>query len=477
VRPFAGGWRRLPIFSLVLATALGAAAEEELGEIRRIDLAEAINLALARNRGLVRSQLNVDAAARVVAGEKAEFSFSLVPAGRASASSSVDSFEAGLGLFKRTGVGTRAGLGGAVARDQTEGAPLERTLLRVTLTQPLLRRFGTLVNEDPLVTSQLSLRSTRRLLEQQKADIVLEVVATYEDVLRLEGQAGAEETFFARLDQVFRLTRARERQGRARHVDTLRLELQRGESQARLGRAKEDLAARREDLADLLGFEPGQALALEVPPLVEVDLAGPRESFRIARSRRMDYAQALEDFADSSRGIALARRALLPDLALVARYELFDWRSTPVADPEDRFYSVGLAGDADLISARERQRIEERIIDREGLRQQVLILEYALQRAVNRELRAYARAGRELEIARSNLAYATDRARLAERLFEAGRGDSFTVSDAADGFQGAERRLLAARAEASVAAYRLMHTLGTLVEFPEDLLPRREVME
>ena len=460
---------------LVLLLAAAPAWAEDGQAPERLDLAGAINRALGQNLTLMRSRLNVDAAARVVAGEQAAFSFELTPAGTASASSGADTFEAGLGLFKRTGIGTRAGVSGAFARDSAPGGePFERSILRVTVSQPLLRRFGTLVNLDPVVSAELGLRSTRRLAEQQKADLILDVVAAYEDVLRLEGQVLAEETFFDRLDQVYRLTQARERQGRARHVDTLRLELQRGESQARLLRAREDLAARQEDLADLLGHPPDKRFALETPPLLELEPAGPRESFRVARSHRMDYAQVLEDYADASRGIAIARRGLLPEVALVARYERFDWRSSPVTDPDDSFYSLGLAADTDLIAARDRQRVEERVINREALRQQVLIVENALERNVNRDLRAYRRARRDLEIARDTLAYARDRARLAERMFQAGRGDSFTVSDAADGFQAAERRLLSARAEASVSAYRLLHTLGTLVAFPDDLRPDPE---
>jgi outer membrane protein TolC len=458
-----------------LAAAAERAPVEEAAEGRLIDLSQAINRALAQNRALLQSRLNVDAAAQVLAGERAEFSFQLVPQGTVSETSGLDAFEVGIGLFKRTVLGTRGGVSGAVARDAAPGGdPLERSSVRIEISQPLLRRFGTLVNLDPVTGAELNLRSTRRLLEQQRADLVLEVVTAYEDVLRLEGQVLAEQGFFGRLDRVYRLTRARERQGRARRVDTLRLELQRGESQSRLERAREDLAARREDLAVLLGTGADTRFALSTPPLLEVETGGPRESLRVARGHRMDYAQALEDYADASRGIAIARRGLLPDLSLVARYEWLDWRASPAAAPGDTFYSIGLAADTDLIAARTHRELEERVINRETLHQQVLILEDGLERTVNRALRAYRRAGRELEIADGNLAYAADRARLAQRMFEAGRGDSFTVSDAADGLQAAERRLLDARAEASVAAYRLLHTLGILVEFPGELRPRPE---
>ena len=53
------------------------------------------------------------------------------------------------------------------------------------------------------------------------------------------------------------------------------------------------------------------------------------------------------------------------------------------------------------------------------------------------------------------------------------RGDNFTVSDAEDQLQLAEATVLAARADASIAAYRVLRALGTLLEAPSDLKPLR----
>ena len=54
-----------------------------------------------------------------------------------------------------------------------------------------------------------------------------------------------------------------------------------------------------------------------------------------------------------------------------------------------------------------------------------------------------------------------------------GRADNFTVADAENGLLGAENDLLTARAALSVSTYRLLRTLGTLIESPEDLKPGR----
>ncbi|MGB4240920.1 MAG: hypothetical protein WBK37_06435, partial [Kiritimatiellia bacterium] len=59
---------------------------------------------------------------------------------------------------------------------------------------------------------------------------------------------------------------------------------------------------------------------------------------------------------------------------------------------------------------------------------------------------------------------------LARTLFTAGRAPADMVSDAETDSSSAMLRELAARREAAVAAYRLLHVLGTLVPAPKELL-------
>ena len=65
---------------------------------------------------------------------------------------------------------------------------------------------------------------------------------------------------------------------------------------------------------------------------------------------------------------------------------------------------------------------------------------------------------------------AADRAELARSLFEAGRASADSVSDAESDWIRAELGELAARRDASVSAYRLLHVLGTLVPAPREIL-------
>ena len=70
------------------------------------------------------------------------------------------------------------------------------------------------------------------------------------------------------------------------------------------------------------------------------------------------------------------------------------------------------------------------------------------------------------------LQLAGDRARLARRLFELGRGDNFTATDAEAELLRAQSRQLENESEVTVAAFRLKRVTGTLVESPDALKPR-----
>ena len=58
-------------------------------------------------------------------------------------------------------------------------------------------------------------RTALRAYEARRDRLVLDVLETYEAVLRIERQLDADAAFLSRADRFLRLTRAREAQGRA----------------------------------------------------------------------------------------------------------------------------------------------------------------------------------------------------------------------------------------------------------------------
>lgn len=457
----------------ILTLLVGLVAAPAARAAGRLDLPTALNHALDHNRALARSALNLRGGELAVAGAQSAFGLRIQPDGSAGSSQAEDTYQYGLAVGRKFLPGTDVEVGARMTHAEDDsGERSRRSSLRVDLTQPLFRNFGALVQGEDLLRSRLQVRAARRDYEQQKTDLLLDVVESFEGLIRLQRQIASDESAFTRMDKLYRLTQARERQGRATRVDTLRVELRRGQALARLEGSREDYSSKQRDFAELLGYPPDTSFDLEPPPLLDVEVPGPEDALRIALSNRLDYAQALQDREDSARGLRIARRGLRPDLSLNARYERRgDSRFSDNAGYDEDVWSVGLSGDTELNQAAERARMGQAALNLEASRETIRIREMSIAREVQQTITAYRRALGDLKIAERNHRLAQSRARLARRLFELGRGDNFSVTDAEESLTEAGDQVYAARANASISGYRLLRTMGTLVQYPDDLKP------
>jgi outer membrane protein TolC len=446
-------------------------------KILAFDLPAAIQQALNFNRDLVRTALNLRNQELAIQGARADFGIRLRPDSNVGVSDESDSWRVGAVAVRQFMPGADVDLGANLTSFGTllddDDPDTHRASIRIEVRQPLFRNFGKLIQGEPILQAQHQYKTARRNYEQLKADLIVQVVEAYERILQLEGQIESDESFYARVDKLYRLTQARERQGRTTRVDSLRVELQRGQALSRLENSRERLSSTQREFAELLGFNPATSFELEPPPQFVFDPPAVEEAVVLALKNRLDYAQVIQDFADRERGSRIARRGLYPDLSLITRYERFgegpDTSDATHLDENGWFF--GLSSDTDFNGLRERTTYQQALISEESARQTIRIQELAIAREVQQQLTAWQRAQAEARIAARNLKLAENRAQLARRLFEAGRGDNFSVTDAEDAFIQARTQLLAANAEASVTTYRTLRSLGTLIEYPEDLKP------
>lgn len=436
-----------------------------------LNLEQAIAQALEHNRELARSSLGLQSTAYGIQSAQAGFQLRLQPDGLASTDQDGSTMQYGLTAARTFLPGTELSVGGRQTERDTDGGTTDRRRsLQVNLTQPLFRDYGVLVNREPVTRAEQQLLQARRDWEQQRNDLVVEVVNTFENLIKLRQQIASDQASFQRMDKLYRLTKARELQGRASRVDTLRVELNRGQAQSRMEINQERYSFTTRDFAELLGAPPDTTYDLDPPPLLEFEAPPPDLAVATALSNRLDYATVLQSYDDAVRGVKIAEKALLPALSLITRYERLDGNDTSGGLDEDQ-WSVGLAGDTELTRSAERARLGQASLSREAALESIRIRELAITREVQQLLSAYHRARSELGIAERNYKLAEDRARLARRLFERGRGDNFSVTDAEDALSDADNRRLNARAVASISGYELLRGMGMLVEVPADLKP------
>lgn len=451
----------------LLASSIASAAPP-------LDLETALAMALERNRQLrvhrlrvERRQLDVNTAAQT-------FEWRLRPQISVSASEEGPWSMYGIQATRKFPTGMQLGLASDVQRSPE---PEEwRARIRVEVTQPLFRRLAREVHLEPVTLAVERLQAQRRLQERQRATLVRQVIETYETLWRLQEEVAANSNALARSRVLAELLRLRERQGRASRLDVLRGELRLGLAQSRDEHDREAWRTAQRELADLLQLSPADDLRVLPPPVLEPELPSLATAVSVALSNRLDYAQALADLQAARRGARLSRRLVGPDLALIAAHEQAgrNPQLEEVFGFGREFWHVGVQAEFGSDRAAERAAVRAAELDAECARETVEILRQSISREVQQALGTCRRSHVDLELARHNHAIAEARTTWAHSLFTMGRCDAVTVLDAEDAFVEAQIRLFAARSERSLAVYRLLDTVGMLLEPPEDLRPPSE---
>ncbi len=447
-----------------------------LGETsnRTISLESAINTALTGNREL--AALELDLNGRVLAAEQAryQFAFNMRPIAAATTRTESDFFQYGLAGSKQMEVGTEVEVGVRMDETRSDADGRERSgAVFVEVNQPLFRDWGTLVNRENMIQADNRIMAARRVLELRKSDIVVQVVEISQSLLRLQRLIEYESRTIERYEKLARLTRAREKQGRATQVERLRVEFLKGQAEARRANAQEQWHSQQADFATLLGLPPETPLHPEDTPDMRLSIPEREAAASAALSNRLDIAQALQDISDARRGIAIAEKRVAPGLSVIGRYERLgrdrSWNDAWALDEDG--WVVGLSTDSDLLLRDERLGLREA-----ALAEQSALLRYdevdaLVRRQVEQALSDCRRADAEWAIAENNLALATRRANLSQRLFEKGRIDHTQATDAETELLDAQTKLLDTRAEAVIAGYRLLRMMGMLLDAPAELKP------
>ncbi len=460
--------------SLRIALVCTAGFTASLPAVEPLTMGEAVTRALAGNRELATAALTLQASDLTVADALNAFAVTVRPEVQASATQDGATTRLGLSASRHTAWGTDLETGVAVDDLGDEVINRHTGTMHMELRQPLLRGRGKEIQLDAVLGARAGRLTSLRSFEGRRAALVLDVVQTHQELARLQSQLTYDELSVKRYAQLQKLTQAREKQGRASRVDSLRVDFQYGQAGAALSATRERLAALRGDLAELLGAPPDAPLEAIAGPALELDGVSAETAVGLAFSNRLDYAESLQAVGEARRGTKVARHRILPTADLVARYSRrsdgpsFD----DGAQLDEEIWAVGLAGDTDLHRRSERSALRRSLLDAAAAEEGLATLENRIRREVQQSVLAYQRALEQAGFADRNLVLARDRAKLARRLFELGRGDNFTATDAETELLRAQSQQLEADAEATVAAFRLKSITGTLVESPDDLKPR-----
>lgn len=441
-------------------------------EARTIDVEEAVNLALLNNRKILGARLQVDKLELGAVLRRNDLLTTLKPDGNAVYSRENETLFYGLNLSKKmpwgTALSSRAGYGLSKTDDDET---VEGGSVRFEISQPLFRRMGRKVTLEPILQADSDLRATRRALQGRQEDIMLEVLRSFEQIILLHQRIGSARRACERLDALFQLSQVREQQGKQNRIAGLRVELQRGQAQVRLQNDEELMLAEIENLADLVNAGQPLELSLEPPRAVELVLPDLDEAVTLALDHRLDYAQALDDYRDRDRLLAIAQRRVWPDLQLTTQYEMRPEVGGGAFDLQDDAWFAGLRLGSEFDVRDEKAVIRQSTSSRSQAALDIENQRYQVGREVRASIRAYRRAQADVNITARNLELANKRLELARALYELGRGDNFSVTDAELSLQNAETAAYTSASETRLSTWRVLAAMGTLVESPEELKP------
>ena len=461
---------RLGLAAAILVVA-AAAAEPQPGLDLTID--EAINRALNHNRQLALQAISTERAGLSKSRNEQAFALSARPDVRVERDEDGTREAYGMVLRKKFSPGTELILDSDAAHIPAFLDNDWRATVRVEIRQPLFRSFGSLVQMEPVTAAAERVLAQQRDWELQKAHLVIDVARTFESIVRLDRQIQADAGVRERAEKLSELTKARQVQGRASRVDSLRAAMQFEEARARMQSHIEERYSAQRGLAELLGADPNATFNLATPPMPEVEIPDVDAAIQVALSNRMDFAQAIQNLDAAERGARIGARKALPEIRLVGRHEQFGEgdRFGEASDLDESRWVVGLESDYDLNRTSDRIEIRTTALDAEAARQELELRALSITREVQQALSEVRRRRSNLSIATRNFELASARAELARSLFEIGRGDSFAATDAEAALSEAQLRLLQARADRSIATYAMLRAMGTLIDHPEALKP------
>lgn len=460
--------------SVVVLSGPATAADPAPGEIT---LDDAIRCALKQNRSLEMARLAARQSDISVQDAENEFKINITPQASGSSAPGSSVMTYGLSVRRKIPLGTEVSVSGQSSTVNIEdGNDLHRDSVTVSLQQPLLRSAGLLVNREPIKLAQSRQTAAMREIELRKNDLVMSVAETYETLLKLQLQQTLEQLTISRLERLLKLAQARERQGRATRVDTLRSEKRLGDASLLLSRTKETLRSTRADFAELLALPATTELTAMTYPVPIVAVTNAEDAVKVALSNRLDYAQVLQDYDDAKRGIRIARNSLLPDVNLAVNYQkLGEGESGSAAARMDTdAWFVGLQVKSDLPMRSGMSAVNMASVGAEMAQVRIETFKNAIARQVVQAFADYECSKSEANTAEKNYRLAKRQADFARQMFERGKGDSFSASDAEEELQGAQAKWLGAQTAASVTAYRLLRMTGTLLESPQTLKPPAE---
>lgn len=382
-----------------------------------------------------------------------------------------------------TGTEMRLGLGTSTAQipafDGSGDVRFYNADTTLSLSQPLLRGFGTTVARRALTSAEMRRRAVDRQRDIVRRQVIVDTAAAYYQLLAQEAFVVVARASVARGERLQEAADAKLAAGLVSQLDVLRAKQLNVGAENQLADALSALDDARDALLLVMGRGPGEALSLDGQiPRITTDL-DVDEAVAKALTLRPELKNLDDAISDAAARIAVSRNQQLPqvdlNVAMTRRQtapgflDSFGFDRYRLAT----FFTVGMPGD------RTTQNIEyqQALLERQRRERDRAAVTRQIASEVRRQARVHDRLMRTVVAAETAVELSRQEVEVAQLRYDRGLSNNLDLVAAEGQLLAAESRRINALAQAAVQQLQLEASIGTLdpsgafADAPRQLLP------
>lgn len=352
--------------------------------------------------------------------------------------------------------------------------PAYRSDLGVSVTQPLLRGFGTTVNKAELLKAQNAVRGAAEALEDSRSARAEEAILAYWDYYFAHRTLETREFLVEQAEQLVRINKRKEDVGDMTPLQVVEAEADLAQRRQLYLVAENQIGRTADALKRLIfGFEDESEWEIELVPVTDaaIETAEPppwTESARIALDRRPELREQRELLKNNDIDIVVAENDVLPrlDLSASARLNTLADSKGEVLNYDDDFYSLGagLSFEMPLLNRVARYGLSVARLAKIQALLRLKDLENQVIQEVRNSVREVSNTRKQIEAAEEAVRLADQRWANERRRQEVGYSTTFEVRDAEASWLEAKDGEIEALFRHQLAVAALERAQGTLLE-------------
>lgn len=329
----------------------------------------------------------------------------------------------------------------------------------LTITQPLLRGFGSLVVKEPLTQAERDLVYAVRSFERFRRTFAFDVAQRYYEQLQRLDAVENQETNFENLKKLSERNAELAKAGRLSDIEAGQARQNELRSGNQLLEAREQLERNNDEFKIFLGLptqaplvlDPNELVALAQQDLREIALD---ENFAtaFALDHRLDHLNVVDQQADAERHALVAEDALRAGLLLTAKYDNRSPSGRPAhLSNDDSVWSLTAALDLPIERLPERNVYRATLIDRDAAVRTAELSGDRIRADLRDSLRLIRTRREGWEIQLAAVALAERRIESTELSLEAGRASTRDLLEAQESLLAAQNAATSALIDYTLA--------------------------